>query len=330
VQHRASHVCIAVVLLAFACIGWTGQTATVASESSGCTSEAPILLVYGFQPVPGFYAPSLWTTFLEAFSGRSVDEIEKLVSESGHVVYRLQAATKADRDVYVSDYCVRYEPTFRDVRFYATRLAEEMEWIRETYDVESFVVIGHSTGGLIARCYIEAEDFEPVVGTDGFGECETVYAGDVEALITLSTPHHGVEYSIGVGLSTLTAQLKPGSGLLSVLNGGTAGADVPYISMAGQSCLGCAFRRDADVCRLECIEQALAWEGSDLVVSMSSAYLEEARNIACIGFDHVDMHTSAVLVEVIEAILEDQWTADVLFGSDELAALYVDALAEAR
>jgi len=329
-RRRAVRSGFAALLTMVCCLGWATHAGAEEVFSDEVPRKTPILLIYGFQPVPGFYAPSLWTAFIEEFSGRPADEVERVTVDSGHVIYRQRAATDDDRDVYVSDYCVRYEPTFRDVRFYAARLAEEMEWIRAADGVESFVVIGHSTGGLIARCYIEAADFESVVGTDGFTDLETVYAGDVQTLVTLSTPHHGVEYSVGSWFSTMTAQLKPGSDLLSVLNVGEAGDAVPYISMAGQSCLGCALRRDATGCRVECIEEALAWEGSDLVVTMSSAYLPNARNVACIGFDHVDMHTSSTLAGVIKAMLDSRWSADVVFGSAELAGLYVDALAEAR
>jgi hypothetical protein len=52
-----------------------------------------------------------------------------------------------------------------------------------------------------------------------------------------------------------------------------------------------------------CAQAGLAWEGSDLVVMMESAYLPEAENCAAIGFDHVSIHTNEVVCNTIEAIV---------------------------
>ena len=52
-----------------------------------------------------------------------------------------------------------------------------------------------------------------------------------------------------------------------------------------------------------CAQAGLAWEGSDLVVMMESAYLPEAENCAAIGFDHVSIHTDEVVCDTIEAIV---------------------------
>ena len=44
-------------------------------------SPLPVILIYGFQPVPGFYPPQLWAEFAEELSGRPVGEAERSAPE---------------------------------------------------------------------------------------------------------------------------------------------------------------------------------------------------------------------------------------------------------
>jgi hypothetical protein len=90
---------------------------------------------------------------------------------------------------------------------------------------------------------------------------------------------------------------------------------VRYVSLAGQTCFGCGLRRNEEACIEDCVRAGLAWQGSDLVVLMASAFLPEAENIACIGMDHVDMHTSQVICAAL---------ADLLDGHKVPAAIYED------
>jgi len=226
--------------------------------------------------------------------------------------------------VFISDYGIPYEPTVRDLRFYAARLADEIAWVKQDRSVDAVDLIGHSMGGLVARCYIEADDFASVLGDPDFPDYGPVYRGDVRMLVTLAAPHHGAEFAaIGPWLGPLFPQLTPGSAFLALLNkpdedGIPIPFDVRYVSLAGQTCLGCGLRSDPDACRRECVRAGLAWEGSDLVVRMSSAYLPGAENVACIGMDHIDMHTSPAIASLLVDILDGKPAPPAIYGSDEL------------
>jgi pimeloyl-ACP methyl ester carboxylesterase len=286
---------------------------------------SPILLLYGFQPVPGFYAPQVWLDFAERLSGRPADGIERILLDSEHDLFFLPQADGEHFDVFVSDYGIPLEPTIRDLRFYARRVADEIAYITERLAVPSVSLVGHSMGGLIARCYVEAADFAPVLGQPGFPDYGTVYRGDVDTLVTLATPHHGATVAaLGPWVyGVLSEQLAPESRLLAQLNRGEKSAtalesSVRYVSMAGQSCLGCGIRRDEDACIADCIRDALAWTGSDLVIMMDSAWLPYAENVACIGFDHVDMHTHTALADLLHDVLRGRPAPLALYGSDDI------------
>jgi hypothetical protein len=53
-------------------------------------------------------------------------------------------------------------------------------------------------------------------------------------------------------------------------------------------------------------------------VLMASAYLPEAENVACIGMDHVEMHTHPVLAEAVARILDGKAAPDAVYASPEL------------
>ncbi len=287
----------------------------------------PVLLVYGFQPIPGFRPTQVWASLAQALSGRSVGEAEPIEIEPGHSLYVLPAANPAHRDVYLSDYALAYEPTVRELRFYAQRLSDEIARIVAADEAGAIDVIGHSMGALVARAYIESADFSDVLGTDDFPDHGTTYRGDVRMLISLATPHHGAFLvSFGQWLSRLGRQLSPEGEFLRLLNRDrmvdgrlmSLHPEVRYVSMAGQTCFGCGLRRDEEACLRECVEAGLAWQGSDLVVLMASAYLPEAENVACIGMDHVDMHTHPALIEAVANVLAGNPVPDAVYGSSHL------------
>jgi pimeloyl-ACP methyl ester carboxylesterase len=307
--------------------------AVVKTDTDVDTTHPPVVLLYGFQPIPGFYPPQLWVEFAETFTDRSVGDITKVEIGRGHNLYWLSARDVTHRDVYVSDYAVSYEPTVRDLRFYAERLAEEIAWITANTEAERVDLVGHSMGGLIARCYIEASDFESVLEDDDFPDHGTSYREDVRILITLATPHHGAAFaSFGRWFGPLSQQLDPGSRLLDLLNrvqtpeASALAPAVRYVSMAGQSCLGfgCSIRSDVEACRRECIDEALQWGGHDLVLLMSSAYLAEAENVACVGMDHVDMHTHSAVADAIVDLLNGKTIPGAIYSSPELRVLADD------
>ena len=62
-------------------------------------------------------------------------------------------------------------------------------------------------------------------------------------------------------------------------------------------------RVDEESCLQECVDEGLSWNGSDLVILMTSAYLPGAEHCALVGFDHVRNHTDAIVVAAIERVL---------------------------
>jgi len=281
-----------------------------------CAAEnPPVLLVYGFQPVPGFRATQLWETMAEFLSGGDVVDSQTVAIDVGHSMFFLAATDAEHRDVYISDYALAYEPTIRDIAFYASRFAREVARVSELSSDGRLDVVGHSLGGLIARAYIESGDIAELVGTEEVPHFDASYRGEVRTLITLATPHHGMYFAgFCQWINTLGKQLTPGSRLLDSLNRDHVVDDrllslhpgIRYVSLAGQTCFGCGLRRDEDVCIRDCIQAGLAWQGSDLVVLMASAFLPEAENIACIGMDHVDMRASPIICAAVESLLRGE------------------------
>ncbi|MCX6095092.1 MAG: hypothetical protein NTY63_09795 [Candidatus Bipolaricaulota bacterium] len=296
----------------------------LAGGADAVVPRLPVILVYGFQPAPGFLPTRLWEVFAERLSGRAIAEAEKRAVNESHLIYALGAVDDEHFDVYLSHYAGSGEPTVRDLRYYAARLAEEVAWVRSVTGAEAVDLVGHSMGGLVARCYIECNDFEELLGQPGFEDYGTTYGHDVRTLITLATPHHGAGVAgLGTWLGPLIAELAPDSQLLQVLN--APGADglaidpsLRYVSMAGQSCFGCGLLRDAQACQERCVRDAVAWLGSDFVVSMQSARLPGAENTACLGMDHVDMHVNARLANAVAAVLGGKPAPAFLLANSEL------------
>jgi len=298
--------------------------ALLAGSAQGTVPRLPVILVYGFQPAPGFLPTRLWETFAERLSGRSIAEAEKRAVDENHMIYVLGAADHEHFDVYLSHYAGSLEPTLRDLRFYAARLAEEVAWVRADTGAEAVDLVGHSMGGLVARCYVECDDFGPLLGQSGFEDYGTTYRHDVRTLIALATPHHGAGLAgLGTWLGPLIAELSPDSQLLQTLNksgpnGLAIDPAVRYVAMAGQSCFGCGLLRDGRGCQERCVRDAVAWSGSDLMVSMESARLPGAENTACLGMDHVDMHVNALLADAVAAVLAGAPAPAFLFADSQL------------
>lgn len=296
--------------------------ASVVDEEAAAT---PLLLVYGFQPLPGFHPLDLWADAIRALDGRTTAFCKRHTLRFDHGIYALPPR-ESRRPIYVSDYALAFEPTIRDLRFYAHRLAEEIVWVREREGADRVDVIAFSMGALVARSYIEAADFESVLGDPDFEDFGTAYRNDVRTLITIAAPHHGAAFAaLGPWFGPLPQQLDPDSQFFRLLNAGeeTGDAlhpDVRYVSLAGQSCLGfgCSVRSDVEECLRACVDEALHWSGHDLVTLMASARLEGAEHIACVGFDHSEMRTHAAITGVLESLLEGEPVPDALFSSPEL------------
>ncbi len=297
-----------------------------ASAQGAKPPRLPVLLIHGYQPLPGYAPTLLWQTLAESLSGNAVDNSQEISLKDDHSLFYLPAVGPDCRDVFISDYGWGYEPTIRDIRLYSARAADEIAWITNALECEQVDVVAHSMGGLIARAYIEADDFLRVLGEEGFPDYGISYRGDVCLLVTLATPHHGVTYAaFGDWLGPSVRQMVPKSRFLALLNRETSAeetasqlhSDVIYITFAGQSCLGCTLRRDEETCLRDCVEKAKRWQGSDGVVQMNSARLAGADNHACISLEHTSMRTHPVVCAAVAAMLDGRYVPEFIYTSAE-------------
>ena len=101
-------------------------------------------------------------------------------------------------------YTITMEPPFGDIEDFAAQVAARVDGIRAATGAEKVVLIGHSMGGLVSRCYVQRH---------GGDEC-------VERVITLGTPHHGTVFAKG-GIGKDSRQMEPKSEWLAALNAET-------------------------------------------------------------------------------------------------------------
>lgn len=283
---------------------------------AAASEQLPVVLIYGFQPVPGFRATQIWEAFAEHFSGNDVSHAEAVQADDGHEFFVLKAVDPEHRDVILSNPASPLEPTVRDIFYYVRRFAAELAALSSQRSMSRFDVIAHSMGGLIGRAYVERGDFG---GDAGF-----VGEGEIATLVMLATPNHGSEVAaLGEWFTTLGGQMAPTSEFLRTLNAlqwvenevTSINPAVRYVSLAGQTCLGCGLSSDQVACRRACVEEGLAWDGFDFVVTMSSAYLPGAENCALIGYDHVSLRDDPAVANVIACILD---------GAHAPSAVYAD------
>ncbi|MED5369606.1 MAG: alpha/beta fold hydrolase [Myxococcota bacterium] len=114
----------------------------------------------------------------------------------------------------------------------AAHIHDKLERICDRYGLESFHVVGHSKGGLIARHYIQH--------LEGHRR--------VRSLVTLGTPHHGTPTAVlGVALfgggllSRSPWQMLPGSETVKRLAEDTFPGHVPFTSIYSRSDLVCPY-----------------------------------------------------------------------------------------
>jgi len=300
--------------------------AASASAQGSEPPHLPVLLIHGYQPLPGYAPTLLWQTLAESLSGNAVDNSREIALKDDHSLFYLPAVDSDRRDVFISDYGWRYEPTVRDIRLYSARVSEEITWITSGLETELVDIVAFSMGGLIARAYIEADDFLTVLGEEGFPDYGLSYRGDVRMLITLATPHRGIVYaSFGDWLGPAVRQMSPQSDFLRLLNGRVSANDesshlhagVAYVTFAGQSCLGCRVRGDEQVCLRDCVSEAKQWMGSDGVVQMNSARLAGADNYACISIEHTSMRAHPAVCAAVVAALDGRYVPEIIYTSPE-------------
>jgi len=268
----------------------------------------------------------LWEAMAELLSGNQIQNSEEIVLDEDYTFFHLPAVDLDHRHVFISGFALDHEPTVRDIRFYSVRVADEIAWIVSALEYEQVDTVGYSMGGLIARAYIEAEDFIEVLGDADFPDYGAAYRGDVRMLVTLATPHHGITYAtFGEWLGASVRQMSPGSRFLILLN--QKGAiepgssrlhpDVIYVTFAGQSCLGCTLRPDEETCLRDCAKEGRLWRGADGLVLMESARLAGASNHACISLEHTAMRGHPAVCAAVAATLDGQFVPEIIYTSPE-------------
>ncbi|HOI25605.1 MAG TPA: hypothetical protein PK581_08495 [Caldisericia bacterium] len=175
--------------------------------------EYPILLVHGFQFAP--YNPlDKMESLVKQFTGQpSINvfntEAIPVNIDSNHYVYHVFALSENYRSVYVSDFgSILFDPynpiqslrlpTFDDIRFYAGKLKQEIDVIKQSENQDKLNIVAHSMGGLIARTYIEerAFDSEYAKRTYPLGSHRSFlprFENDIHRLIMIGTPNHGTQ-----------------------------------------------------------------------------------------------------------------------------------------
>jgi len=209
-------------------------------------SARPLLLVHGFQATR-FDPAALWAEMALYFTGRDVTRpeagtsvaVDRAAGEPDGAIMRLEGNGYV---VYISNYTRKPERATRgDIRRYARNLADEIAAICEREHCAEVDIVAHSSGGLVARAYIEGEDLSP-------HPYHVPYRGDVGKLIMLATPNHGtylgdlvpdtVEEIVEEVVAWETwAQVEVASPFLLELNGGVTGRKqgVEYWAVAGNT-----------------------------------------------------------------------------------------------
>jgi len=278
---------------------------------SAMSTPCPVLLVYGFQPLPGFRTTQLWEDFAECLSGNTIANTQTLEVSKDHEFYYLPAANEHQRDVYLSNYCFSYEPSSATPWAASSlaltqKLATSMTFLGQTCsEIMESTTAGKSEPLSCSRRPTTAPS-SPLLGS----------GSTPSASNWLLSPS-----SCGFSTSEFLRLLNTDTwidGSLTSLN-----PTIRYVALAGQTCLGCGLRADEDACLQACVAEALSWNGSDLVIMMASAYLPEAENCAMIGFDHVQNHTDVIIARAIEAILNGEPTPAAIYAP-KLQALQPD------
>jgi len=214
------------------------------STSTICESapaQTPVLLVHGFQIKTPFHPEDGWKEMASVLSGQKTFTPEKIYYNYGgsqYYIWWVPAATTEYHNVYISNYTGHPEAmTVGSISNYALSLAIEIDYIKKREGCSKVDIVAHSMGGLVARRYIESEDF-------GFG---STYKNDVANLVMIGTPNYGViEGILASALSKIAnyecgKEMEPTSSFLKTLNGGITGRSksVNYYTLAGNGVAVC-------------------------------------------------------------------------------------------
>ena len=283
-------------------------------------NKPPILLVHGFQ-MRAFNLDEIWGDMAKCLTGKVVNKREDwdwVCDESNVFGYELCIKRLEGNNsvIYISNYTRDTEHATRlDIRFYAQNLAQEIATIKTKENVTEVDIVAFSMGGLVARAYIENEDFNS-------NKYTTAYRSDVRKLIMVATPNHGFTfpdfayflYGLPLWQSSLRMvsgssflQIVSGSSFLQELNGGVTGKQkgVEYSAIAGN-----AYRCNPPVNSL--LSAFLCWlygqRASDGVLTVESVKLENQGELAEISESRwfvIDLTHFELRSELTGRLIED-------------------------
>jgi hypothetical protein len=260
--------------------------------------KIPVLLVHGYQPIP-FDPVETWKGMAEVLSGSRV--LPEKLRESPTGLWYLQRSPydPQGRDVFISNYAIDNKvPTILSISLYAQRLQEEIDFIKKKEGVNNVDIVAHSMGGLIARRYVEAEDFHDI---------QMCYNGDIEKLIMIATPNHGVLMNISIYgvlpfdtnlMYTSIGEMAPGSPFLETLNAGVT------TSQKHVECYTIAGEKDFLFNRISNTQSKNSYLLLDGVVLESSVKLSDAKeNIVVKYLGHFELYKNFEVQEAVRNLL---------------------------
>lgn len=114
---------------------------------------------------------------------------------------------------FARTYTINMDPTFGSIEAFAQQVARRVDDILAQTGESKLILIGHSMGGLVSRCYVQRHG-----GAD-----------KVSKIITLGSPHNGTVSAFG-GPGEDARQMRPNSEWLHGLNAESP-VDVPITSI---------------------------------------------------------------------------------------------------
>lgn len=114
---------------------------------------------------------------------------------------------------FTRTYTINMDPTFGDIETFAQQVSARVQEILKETGQKQVILLGHSMGGLVSRCYVQHHGGAPYVSK----------------IITLGTPHHGTQLARG-GRGENARQMVPGNSWLERLNSEPR-EDVPITSI---------------------------------------------------------------------------------------------------
>ncbi len=163
----------------------------------------------------------------------------------------------------------------KDATHMLSRVRETIRWARRKLAADSFVLVGHSAGGLLGRLYLHRE---PVWGQTYAG------ADHVDLLITLGSPHCGDKGTCtGWFLADEANRLVPGT---------TYADAVHYLPVIGRAIQAHPYGTRAQRRAFRRYQAFSPWrdDWGDGIVPLSGAHLKGAETVVLNGVTHSRKH----------------------------------------